>query len=690
MLSEASLSLREKMGDRHGQPESAQRIKEHLEARNRRKPHRAIEEARAQQKSVYKKLLRASATARDAARETAAVAAAWLDYSSSVRRLEPDKSELATSLYQASELQKAMAECLNALSGQLQSSVALAIKDFVKGDIRTARYSRQAFEKTRISYEAADERLRSEAFEDAQSQVVLLMSDTRHKCVYTTMQRVCDLYDAYDAFLRQSREAMDRAGPAVDKCRASAAAMRKQHAAEARGSRCIQQYFGFPLKALLQRENRNEAQMPTVIEQALAALNSSTDVEGLFRISANKSDFKDVQRQVELGVQIDWAAVDPHVTSNIVKAFVRDLPEPLLLQDMQQQWIDCAKESEGPLETRVTKLRALVQRLPAEHAVLLKSLLVVLRNVAQCPASKMTAMTLGTCLGPNLLYDASPDMSLTMAAPSVVAMLIENVEALFPGSCAECLPRCSPAVSPAATEHAPASSPAPPQARASWTIGSKWRRTAAPDTLKPVVDEAAQSCPSARLSVPADAQPLPSQCHQDVAHEKRSSDISHWRGDTAKHEKKLSEPALLGSAMPSAQPDEGSRPAPTRPPPNLPARQTPKAPPVAHGVASTPEQRVLSPPESPVARLGAQPAMKPQSPRALPPHPHASCRLPVELPSSVPQTKPSLTPLEPLPSEDDYKPIQIALPKSVPTASKQEYQSYDIDAALSDLLDAKN
>lgn len=142
---------------------------------------------------------------------------------------------------------------------------------------------------------------------------------------------------------------------------------------------------------------------------------------------------------------INWPAEDPHVLAGLVKSFLRELPEPLMLFSLYNKWVDVVRETDPDnSEEIVPKLQPLIASLPPTNRNMLKHLAVVMYNIAKnSEENKMTSMNLSTCLGPNTLVSETPlsgvqAMEHSQYVPLALRCVIDNVEELFPGALQEC------------------------------------------------------------------------------------------------------------------------------------------------------------------------------------------------------------------------------------------------------------
>lgn len=56
------------------------------------------------------------------------------------------------------------------------------------------------------------------------------------------------------------------------------------------------------------------------------------EVEGIFRVGASVRTVNDIKSKFQKGEKIDWSRFDAHTIAGVLKMYLRELPEPLLLQ----------------------------------------------------------------------------------------------------------------------------------------------------------------------------------------------------------------------------------------------------------------------------------------------------------------------------------------------------------------------
>ena len=83
--------------------------------------------------------------------------------------------------------------------------------------------------------------------------------------------------------------------------------------------------------------NNESCDIPPIVKQCVEFLSTPEHLEtlGIFRRSANVSDVKAIQAKVNSGEEPNFDdSTDVHLVAVLLKAFFRELPEPLLTFDL--------------------------------------------------------------------------------------------------------------------------------------------------------------------------------------------------------------------------------------------------------------------------------------------------------------------------------------------------------------------
>ncbi|XP_058046518.1 rho GTPase-activating protein 8 [Ahaetulla prasina] len=191
------------------------------------------------------------------------------------------------------------------------------------------------------------------------------------------------------------------------------------------------QQFGVSLQ-YLSAKNKGEL-IPPVMTHTVAYLKTrGLKTEGLFRRSAGLKSIQEIQKLYNQGKTVDFDDYgDIHIPGVILKAFLRELPEPLLTFPMYDQVIQITSVESS---LRVTRCKEIVHRLPEHNYVVLKFLMCFLHMVSQETIfNKMTSSNLACVFGLNLIWppNSAPSFSALVPINLFVELLIDFYPIIF-------------------------------------------------------------------------------------------------------------------------------------------------------------------------------------------------------------------------------------------------------------------
>ena len=139
--------------------------------------------------------------------------------------------------------------------------------------------------------------------------------------------------------------------------------------------------FGAPLNWI--SVNNDNSTIPPIVTKCVEFLSAPGHLEtlGIFRRSANVAQIKAVQAKVNSGEDIQFDdQTDVHLVAVLLKAFFRELPEPLLTFDLFE---DVMRFQELPTEARGSFMKdTLRNKLPEQNFLVLKYLVNFLSMVS--------------------------------------------------------------------------------------------------------------------------------------------------------------------------------------------------------------------------------------------------------------------------------------------------------------------
>lgn len=148
----------------------------------------------------------------------------------------------------------------------------------------------------------------------------------------------------------------------------------------------------------------NAVKIPVKIEQLITKIEMhGLYTEGLYRKSGVNSKIKELKMKMsESTGEIDYELYNVHVLANVLKSFLREMPEPLLTFDRYDDFLRASELSEQT--DRVSTMMSLIKKLPAPHHALLERLIFHLALVAQREQfNRMSASSLAIVFAPCVL-----------------------------------------------------------------------------------------------------------------------------------------------------------------------------------------------------------------------------------------------------------------------------------------------
>ncbi|XP_037999719.1 rho GTPase-activating protein 29 isoform X6 [Motacilla alba alba] len=214
--------------------------------------------------------------------------------------------------------------------------------------------------------------------------------------------------------------------------------------------------------------------IPFIIKKCTSEIESrALNVKGIYRVNGAKSRVEKLCQAFENGKDlVELSELYAHDISNVLKLYLRQLPEPLILFRLYNEFIGLAKESQNANEeldakqaspkakTRqslcielnriIIKIKDLLKQLPVPNYNTLQYLIGHLHRVTeQCDENKMSASNLGIIFGPTLIRPRQTDATVSLSSlvdypyqARVVELLITYYEKIFDVSLKPLLSTC--------------------------------------------------------------------------------------------------------------------------------------------------------------------------------------------------------------------------------------------------------
>eukprot|EP00013_Stygamoeba_regulata_P021498 CAMPEP_0177644602 /NCGR_PEP_ID=MMETSP0447-20121125/8779_1 /TAXON_ID=0 /ORGANISM="Stygamoeba regulata, Strain BSH-02190019" /LENGTH=1051 /DNA_ID=CAMNT_0019146981 /DNA_START=13 /DNA_END=3164 /DNA_ORIENTATION=- len=171
-------------------------------------------------------------------------------------------------------------------------------------------------------------------------------------------------------------------------------------------------------------------EVPLFLLQACTELlKSGLDGEGIFRLAGSSSEIKNYKEQLTNGEAPSFNDADANSVADIVKHFLRELPQPLLTFELYDTFIKASETSNTD-----TLKRALSQLPPANYHVLHVIFYLLYQISINSEHNKMGHENLGLVMGPNLLWkkgDAGIALSSLNTINNIAILLIKQYHEIF-------------------------------------------------------------------------------------------------------------------------------------------------------------------------------------------------------------------------------------------------------------------
>ncbi|XP_068427095.1 rho GTPase-activating protein 29-like [Clinocottus analis] len=225
--------------------------------------------------------------------------------------------------------------------------------------------------------------------------------------------------------------------------------------------------------------------IPFIIKKCTSEIESrALNIKGIYRVNGAKSRVEKLCQAFENGKDlVELSDLSPHDISNVLKLYLRQLPEPLILYRYYNDIIGLAKEcqrviveeADKPKSTQpreiggasiqlnrvIFKIRDLLRQLPSANYRTLRFLIAHLNKVTeQAEENKMTASNLGIIFGPTLVKPRQTDAEVSLSSlvdypyqALMVELLVRHFQTVFdvsllPGSDITTTGQASPRLTP--------------------------------------------------------------------------------------------------------------------------------------------------------------------------------------------------------------------------------------------------
>jgi len=168
--------------------------------------------------------------------------------------------------------------------------------------------------------------------------------------------------------------------------------------------------FGCTLDEIMetQQEFAAEEELPLLLSKLsfkVLELNGHK-TEGIFRIPGDADQVAALKIKIENGIY-DWEELlDPHVPASLLKLWMRELEQPIIVDDFYDDAIESARNETPEVSVK------LIKQLPKLNQKIVKFVVQFLREMARdefVESTKMSTVNLAMVFAPNFLRCPSPD-----------------------------------------------------------------------------------------------------------------------------------------------------------------------------------------------------------------------------------------------------------------------------------------
>ncbi|NXN47875.1 HMHA1 protein, partial [Rhinoptilus africanus] len=183
--------------------------------------------------------------------------------------------------------------------------------------------------------------------------------------------------------------------------------------------------------------------IPFIVKKCISEIEKrALKTKGIYRVNGVKTRVEKLCQAFENGKElVELSQASPHDISNVLKLYLRQLPEPIMPFRMYNELMGLAKESlqggegkgksgkGGPelldkgadtdkvVVNLVLKLKELLKELPWENTATLQYLLQHLRRIVEVEQdNKMTSSNLGIVFGPTLMRPRPTDATISLSS----------------------------------------------------------------------------------------------------------------------------------------------------------------------------------------------------------------------------------------------------------------------------------
>jgi len=160
--------------------------------------------------------------------------------------------------------------------------------------------------------------------------------------------------------------------------------------------------FGVTLEEAVRRKSTLVEGSPDIVVKCVNYLSDKVKEEGIFRLSGSSAQLKELKESFDRGEDVDLSKIkDEHVVAGLLKAYFRELPEPIFTRKLMGELK--AAEQEPDEQSQIAKLTQVMSALPGSNRIVLDMLLKLLNAVMTFQdINKMSVINLSIVFSPTL------------------------------------------------------------------------------------------------------------------------------------------------------------------------------------------------------------------------------------------------------------------------------------------------
>lgn len=175
--------------------------------------------------------------------------------------------------------------------------------------------------------------------------------------------------------------------------------------------------FGESLDVVVKNPTQQSGGVPIIVNDCISYLyEKGLDAEGLLRISGNRSIMNEYRLAYDSGKPVNINECnDPHTVANLLKLYLRELPEPIFTYDLYRPLIR-VQMAQMPEDQKVAALAKVLEKLPQANRLVLWHLVSFAAELANhTDKTKMTPDNIALCLAPTLMWCRPEELTPTTA-----------------------------------------------------------------------------------------------------------------------------------------------------------------------------------------------------------------------------------------------------------------------------------